>query len=92
MGHLAKHLGRRRQRPSQPFDGVTKAELWAQLQGAERRCERAAQLANDLGRDLRQNRGSIARESRLVRNLLSAFSDRAYAVRDVARGDREEST
>jgi hypothetical protein len=89
MGHLAKHLGRRRQRPSQPFDGTTKAELWARLQDAERRCERAAQLANDLGRDLRHT--SIASHPS-VRPALVRIGDRAYKIRDVARGDYQKET
>lgn len=81
MGHLAKHIGRiRRQPPRRPYDGITKAQLWDQLKTTERRCERAAQLANDLGRVLRQETGA----------RLAELSDRAYKIRDVARGDYPE--
>lgn len=81
MGHLAKHLGRnRRQTQRHQYDGTTKAQLWEQLKAAERRCERAAQLANDLGRVLRQETS--------VR--FAELSDRAYKIRDVARGDYPE--
>lgn len=57
-------------------------QLWKHLKAAERRCERAAQLANDLGRVLRQETGARFAE----------LSSRAYKIRDIARGDYPEKT
>lgn len=81
--HIGRQLARSRPpRKRNPYDHVTKAELWEKLQAAQDALERAAGLANDLGRDLRAAR-YVAKPEKLV-----AFSERAYRARDIARGSK----
>lgn len=81
--HISRQLARSRPpRKRNPYDHLTKAELWERLQAAQDTLERVAGLTNDLGRDLRRARYTSTPEK------LVALSQRTYRVRDIARSGR----
>jgi hypothetical protein len=72
-------------RKAQPFDSVSKADLWNRLQAAERALSasaNAAQTAATRAHDYMQ--GAIGEPRRQFREL----RDAAQKVRDIARGER----
>jgi len=79
--HLLASLRTRAPRESQPFDSLTKAELWERLQAAEQAlatarsaAQRAATMAHDYAH------GATGK----TRRQLLSLRDAAYKVRDLA--------
>lgn len=77
--------GPRSKRPAREHDRFSKEQLWAEIQKLRAQVESAASKANDLGRDLRQLGASPLP---VARHQLIDASNRAYAVRDIARGQK----
>lgn len=77
-------------RKPDPAPGMTRAQLAARVAELEAQIERAAARANDLGRDLRRLASGTAEAGPLVRVRRAELTDlsaRAYAARDMARGE-----
>jgi hypothetical protein len=75
---------RRSQRKPHESDRFTKRELWARLQVAERRNERAAMASELVARDAHNAMSAASGE---VRRVFTALRDAAHNVRDIARGE-----
>jgi hypothetical protein len=85
VSHLAALLGRRpSKRAPHPADRFSKAQLWARLQTAEARNERAASAAELVARDAHNAMNAASGEARRV---FTALRDAAHCVRDIARGE-----
>ena len=92
MSHLTalvRELRGPRKRKPVPYAHLTRLQLIARMEAAERRCEVAAAKANDAARDLRKLAAVTDESGPLVRVLRSALldlSNRAYEARDAAQG------
>jgi len=77
--HLLAGLRKRAPRPAQPYDDLSKAELWKRLQAAERAMATAAAAAQTAA-TLAHNYAQGA--SGMDRRAFFAIRDAAYKARD----------
>lgn len=90
MGHLSTLIAEARKssrHPSkpQPYDGISKSDLWDRLQAAERALSAAANAAQTAAtRAHNYAQGADGEARRQFVELRNA----AHKVRDIARGDR----